>query len=524
MPNQFGQFRGGSFAAPRQPLELPHLHDFEGIDPRCDTDVFWRAPWLWPSMVRDEELVKPYVLADELPGNLPVAVIDSDDWRRRCVMATQDLWRTDPDEPLARTRSAFTKLVYQRMYRFPGRAPVPSRLGLDLSVFRTDGEIEYGYNLASLDWDQWRGKIRPRVQALCFARPILRADFRYVRRMETAVEYWERIKWERGARSRTGYLVPMHCIEIDMIRRNSRVTRYVALPTAFSNGQVEMPRGFLADLPPVLTYLSSVLIINYGDTGLWVVLYSEWVAKVASALLWEAYDNFRVWYTPPTLCGFIRDMDLAYVLGSTSNHRDVMHLVGVIESTNWADVPADWHLRGNRPLAQDASPGRHDASAGDFIYYDPWLRRRLNGPGDVEAARACAPTRPEDQLGGYVFDEEMGDQGSGDEVNFEDESVVDGGPAQVAGADEDGVEQRSERNQSLCAPALVTAPTGAVEELRHEEAIRQFLLSAGMDPSCLTGDVAALRAIVANLVESTSRGADRNSGTTEDAPLVPLSE
>ena len=69
MSHHFGEYKGGAFAAPRQQIELPHLQDFEGVDPRRDTQVFWRAPWMWPSMVRDSSLVDPYVFADELPGN-----------------------------------------------------------------------------------------------------------------------------------------------------------------------------------------------------------------------------------------------------------------------------------------------------------------------------------------------------------------------------------------------------------------------------------------------------------------------
>ena len=520
MPQHFGEFKGGIFSAPSRPLSLPHLQDSEDVDPRYDSQVFWRAPWMWTSMVKDPSLINPYVLADELPGNLPIAAIESDDWQRRCVLATQDIWKSTPNETVAETRAAFTKLIYQRMYRFPGREPVPARLRLDMWAFRTDGEIQYGYNLARLDWNRWHGRIRPRVEALCFARPILRADFRYVSKFDVAPEYWGRIKWERRARSRTGYLVPMHCIEIDRVRRNSRASRYLALPATFSNGQMEMPRGFLADLPPVLTYLGSELINNFCDSGLWVVLYSEWVAKVAAALLWEVYDNMKVWFTPPTLRGFIRDIDLSFALGSASNYRDVIHLMDIIDTTNWAEVPLEWSFRGNRPLAQDASPGRHEATAGDFVYYDPWLRRRLNSSREVEAARSGAPTRPENQLSGYIFDEEMGDQEGTNEVNFEDQSDVDAEPTQGSGANESGAVEGSERDESLRAPASVTEPTGAVEELRLEESIRRFLVSAGIDPSNLTGGVAALRAVVANLAELANAGADQGSETTEDAPLA----
>ena len=517
-----GRLTAVSIPPPRRPLQVPHPHDFEGIDPRDDTDVFWRAPWLWPSSVRDLPLIQQYVTADELPGNLPIHAIDSDDWRRRCVMTTQDIWREDLDEPLATTRAAFTKVVYQRMFRFPGRERVPPRLGLDMWAFRTDGEVSYGYTLADLDWMKWRGEVCPRTEALCFGRPILRADFRYVRKFDIAPEYWDRVKWERRARSRTGYFVPMHCIEIDLVRRRSRASRYVALPGTFCSGQMEMPRGFLADLPPVLTYLGSELIHDYCESGLWVVLYSEWVAKVAAALLWEAYDNLRVWFTPPMLRRFIRDVDLTFVLGSARNYGDVLHLVAVIESTDWGMVPFEWMHRGNRPVTQDASPGRHNPRAGDFIYYDPWTRRRLNGPDEAELARQGAPTRPCGQRSGYTFDEEVVLRGCNEGVDSAD---CHGASSDIEPAAETnpGEGELLVRDDGVVRETHLPA-TNEVEGMRDEGIIRDFLESAGIAPSNLGEDVAALRSLVAGIVRTARTGQHSHSESTLDAPIVESTE
>ena len=520
MSSTFGGFHGGSFSAPRDPLSLPHLQDYEGVDPRTDSTVFWRSPWLWPSMVRDDALVNSYALAGELPGQLPYAAVFSDDWRRRCVMASQDLWSSDPHASQAALRSAFTKLVYQRPYRFPGHEPIPASLGLDLWVFRTAGEVEYGYNLASLDWNQWKGRVRPDDAALCFDRPILRADFRYVRRYEVASDFWERVKWERRTRSRSGYLVPYHCIEIDMVRRNARRSRYVAVPSAFSRGEVEVPRGFLADLPPVLSYKSSELIMNSSETGLWVVFYSEWTAKVAASLLWEAYDHFRVWFLPPSLRQMMRDLDLAFVLGSTSNYRDLMHFLTVIDETDWSRVPLEWSQRGTRSLAQDASPGRHCASAGDYIFYDPWQRCRLEGRVEAARARMEAPSRPFDQPTGYFFDEEIGNHTGSDVASDGDGSARDTAPQTASGVPDStpaGPAQTSSGNNVV--PVASGAPASLVTLEEHVQVIRHFLASAGVGSSSLQGDVASMRDLVSNLIAGNSATVARNSVSTTTAPL-----
>ena len=90
MSSHFGGFAGGRFSAPDSPVQFPHLQNFDGVLPFRDTTVFWRAPWFWPASAPNFELIESYAVADELPGNLPMAVVRSPDWQRRIVLHTKD--------------------------------------------------------------------------------------------------------------------------------------------------------------------------------------------------------------------------------------------------------------------------------------------------------------------------------------------------------------------------------------------------------------------------------------------------
>ena len=139
---------------------------------------------------------------------------------------------------------------------------------MDIWWFRTRGEVDYCYRLADLDTTPWDGRYQPTGDALCFARPILRMGFRYLDRL-IGGDWYEKLRWERRTRSRTGFFVPLQCIEFDSIRPLARARRYVAVPPEFS--RFEVPRGFLADLPPVLTYFMTEFTRDPTNTGFWVV-------------------------------------------------------------------------------------------------------------------------------------------------------------------------------------------------------------------------------------------------------------
>ena len=193
-----------------------------------------------------------------------------------------------------KAKEAHVRLVYQRMNRTVGTVIVPAPLAgehdLDTWYFRTEGEAGYGEKLMKLDYSRFRGMIDAHQEALCFDRPILRAEFCYVRKNHQE-QFWDLIRWEPRARSRLGILVPYQMVEAERIHRNHYPSRYVVHTKVWES--LEMPRGCLVELPPAITYLGSRFIV-YPHIGVWVVVITEWVARVAASILWEAYDIFRL--------------------------------------------------------------------------------------------------------------------------------------------------------------------------------------------------------------------------------------
>ena len=314
--------------------------------------------------------------------------------------------------------------------------------------------------------------MRPKDAALCFDRPILRAEFRYVTRNQTARWYWDMIEWERKARSRVGYLVPYQCTEVDGLRPTHREGRYVPLHRHFEN--VEVPRGCLVDLPPVLTY-KGVEMMNNPRSGPWAVFYSEYAARAAAFILWEVYDRYKLWYLSETLRGNIRLLKLDYILGSPGDAEELLELLDVIDSIDWSAVPAAWAQRGSR--VSDFSPGRNVAGAGDFIYYDPWACKRLASREEAEALRHLPDRRtiPARHPRGFRYRGSFEDSADYDETE----------PADAEGGPHAGGSSRMD----------VDAESG-----NPERVVQEFLRSAGVAPDHLTGDMAAMRDFVARMV------------------------
>ncbi|CAN8063272.1 unnamed protein product [Agarophyton chilense] len=144
-------------------------------------------------------------------------------------------------------------------------------------------------------------------------------------------------------------------IEIDRIRRNARFGRYIGIPEHWA--AIESSLGCPVELPPAISYIGSALVKD-PFSGYWTVVYTEFIAKMAVFLLWDAYDTFRVWYMLPTARKYAKELDLSLVLGSRANHADFLHLLDLIDSVDWSGVPSDQSACGTRARHHDHSPGR----------------------------------------------------------------------------------------------------------------------------------------------------------------------
>ena len=96
---------------------------------------------------------------------------------------------------------------------------------------------------------------------------------------------------------------------------DARRAHFVAITSHWRS--IEVPRGLYAELPPIFSYAMS-RFLDDRDTGLWVVVFTEFAANVAAFVLWDAYDSRRLWCLSRHMIGFIRELDLSGILGSAA--------------------------------------------------------------------------------------------------------------------------------------------------------------------------------------------------------------
>lgn len=116
------------------------------------------------------------------------------------------------------------------------------------------------------------------------------------------------------------------------------------------------------NFPLVITYLGSVLICD-RNYRIWVFVVTAWAAKYDEFLFWDVYENFRLWFVPPLVRRYIRDLYLSVALGSGVNYREVVEILDVVHAIDWGRVLVDQALRGC--CCQDNSPG-HTGTGGDL--------------------------------------------------------------------------------------------------------------------------------------------------------------
>lgn len=95
----------------------------------------------------------------------------------------------------------------------------------------------------------------------------------------------------------------------------------------------------------------------------------------------------------------MRDINLAFVLGSDINYRELIDLVDVVDGVDWSEVPLSQALRGTRRV--DSLPSR-TGNGGDLVWYDSYTSSFI----DARTAGDLSHTSPpyEDDLpAGFVF-------------------------------------------------------------------------------------------------------------------------
>lgn len=182
------------------------------------------------------------------------------------------------------------------------------------------------------------------------------------------------VRWERRTLSVLGLFVPYYLNCVYDLSEAARDRLLVKVPEMYN--RIGGCQGFLFEQEPVFTYKSSTFVTDPG-TGLWVVAYTERVVRLCAALLLAVYAEFRLWYVPPDVIGFARDlgMGMKVTLGSHTNVREVMELLEIIESTDFTTLPEVWRDRNPRPVDfHRGGTGR----CGDYLYYDTFRRQEID--------------------------------------------------------------------------------------------------------------------------------------------------
>lgn len=201
--------------------------------------------------------------------------------------------------------------------------------------------------------------------------------------------------------SELGRFVPYHLQCCYNLTETAGDRLLVRIPPAYD--RLSVFQGFLSEQEPIFTYKSSTFLDD-PETALWVVSYLERVVRVCAALLRAVYREHRLWYVPKDIVAFSRErgFSIKVPLRSRANVREVLELLDVIEATDFTPLPEQWCDRQLPGI--DYHPGR-TTRGGDFVYYNPWRRHKMDG---LSARMSADSPRilPDDLKSGLVNPEE----------------------------------------------------------------------------------------------------------------------
>ena len=232
--------------------------------------------------------------------------------------------------------------------------------------------------------------------------------------------------------------------------------------------------------------------------------YTEMVAKTAAFILQEVYDNFRLWAVSPHTISFSRELDLVPILGNRENVDEYLHLLRVVERTDFAQLPPTWRARGEKK--EDSSPGRV-GPGGDWLYYDPFARRAISEADAKRFAARERPPIPEGHPMGFDFDTAPDGWVSHDTAG-ENRGGGDDSRDRPAFADVGGWESEDARMEDLGSSAGMGYRDSGPEPLaavvsdpvpgdcnceNDAEVVRRFLRECGVDERYVTGSWVELR-------------------------------
>ena len=153
------------------------------------------------------------------------------------------------------------------------------------------------------------------------------------------------------------------------------------------------------ELPPSITYLGSRLIV-YPRSGVWVVVITEWVARLAAFHIVGRLRHISIVVHPTSYTRLREKMDLSFVLGSREIEGEFRRMIATVKEIDWERVPANQHKRGN---GRDRHCLGRTRPSGDFVWYDPFQDEVI--PEEKAAKLRRFPRKiPEGYPRGYDFE------------------------------------------------------------------------------------------------------------------------
>ena len=266
-----------------------------------DAMKLWvKAPWFNRRAVELGGICEYYADANGwLPCGVQLAALATFAWRHHFCCEDDDLF-VPKSRNIDDIRRAFVVQALSGLSRFKTFTMVPANLDMDLFQYRTQGEIDYVRNLANIGpelIEEWRGQVDVDDRALCYAKPQLCVEFRFLEKGGSI--YWNNyVRNERRLRASTGLAIPYQCLTEKHLTNARKAEAFPKLTIGWS--RLEVPMGCYAELPQVLSYKGRYMLDE--DSGWWVVGYTEKTARTSAFVLFDAYDNFRIWKLSRKIC------------------------------------------------------------------------------------------------------------------------------------------------------------------------------------------------------------------------------
>lgn len=136
-----------------------------------------------------------------------------------------------PRESLDQARADMMMIAHKRLGRVHGEVSVPPEYDLDVARYRTLREVVYDDYLAVFLVHEF---VDPSIeiirQMLCYTRPIIRAEFQYLRRSSHG-DFFQLMHLELQLPSLHGFLIPYPNVKVKRVHPNGLLGKYVPLPT-----------------------------------------------------------------------------------------------------------------------------------------------------------------------------------------------------------------------------------------------------------------------------------------------------